>query len=389
MKPLSSPYLPSTNDPSEEEEKRVHQVYESIASHFSQTRFKPWPLIKTFLEDQPPGSLGLDSGAGNGKYLSVAHSAGSNMIALDRSSGLLSIAQKQGWQSSYSSATALDTSSTKNEPSKIEDMGNLAECVRADMSMDVWREGIFDFAISIAAVHHLSTSERRQKAVQVLLRPLRLSRSPPYARFMIYVWAFEQGKDSRRKMGSTAVVSSEGGTELRSDGATTFEKVQDVLVPWVLRPIKGESNRKVKSQPQSSRKNQTQSGSSPSFTHNSPSSVLKDKVSAYSGCENDQDGEIGGHEKAEEVKKEPKIFYRYYHLFTKDELYSLVESAAVAESFEVLTFQSQTDVSDASRGNLPSSSELNLDQKDRKWLKVRGIGWEADNWWIEGEVGLF
>lgn len=45
----------------------------------------------------------------------------------------------------------------------------------------------------------------------------------PPARFFIYVWAYEQGPNSRRKMGSLA------GSE---------DKTQDFLVPWVLAPLR-------------------------------------------------------------------------------------------------------------------------------------------------------
>ncbi|KAI7439648.1 hypothetical protein KC368_g11347 [Hortaea werneckii] len=53
------------------EEQHVHEVYEQIASHFSSTRYKPWPIIERFLNTLPPGSVGLDVGCGNGKYLAV------------------------------------------------------------------------------------------------------------------------------------------------------------------------------------------------------------------------------------------------------------------------------------------------------------------------------
>ena len=50
----------------------VHQVYEKIAGHFSETRHSPWPRVVEFL-----GSVGsasetpfiVDVGCGNGKYL--------------------------------------------------------------------------------------------------------------------------------------------------------------------------------------------------------------------------------------------------------------------------------------------------------------------------------
>ncbi|KAJ2021045.1 tRNA methyltransferase, has a role in tRNA modification [Coemansia sp. S85] len=51
------------------EEQYVHAVYNEIAAHFSDTRFKPWPVIERYLLALPAGSLGADIGCGNGKYL--------------------------------------------------------------------------------------------------------------------------------------------------------------------------------------------------------------------------------------------------------------------------------------------------------------------------------
>ncbi|TXT15931.1 hypothetical protein VHUM_00434 [Vanrija humicola] len=191
-KPLPLPATSSGN-PAADEEAQVHEVYEAIAPHFARTRFKPWPLIEAFLSRLPPYSVGLDAGAGNGKYLPAAAAAGHWAIAVDRSRGLLDIAKGQ--------------------------LDDGAECVRGDISDAPWRAGVFDFAISIAAIHHLSTPERRAESVK------RVSAAPePPARFFIYVWAYEQGPNSRRKMGSLA-------------GAAD-DKTQDFLVPWVLAPLR-------------------------------------------------------------------------------------------------------------------------------------------------------
>lgn len=70
----------------------------------------------------------------------------------------------------------------------------------------------FDFAISIAVVHHLSTPERRVEAVRSILDTLNAD-----GRALIYVWALEQ-ESSRR-----------GWTE---------HDDQDVMVPWVMRGAK-------------------------------------------------------------------------------------------------------------------------------------------------------
>jgi tRNA (uracil-5-)-methyltransferase TRM9 len=67
----------------------------------------------------------------------------------------------------------------------------------------------FDFAISIAVVHHLSTTERRAEAIQSILAHLK-----PGGKALVYVWALEQ-ESSRR------------GWSEKDD--------QDVMVPWVMR----------------------------------------------------------------------------------------------------------------------------------------------------------
>jgi len=56
-----------------------------------------------------------------------------------------------------------------------------------------FRAAIFDSVISIAVIHHLSTVERRVKAVEELCRITR-----PSGTLLVYVWAFEQ---DRRKVG--------------------------------------------------------------------------------------------------------------------------------------------------------------------------------------------
>ena len=73
----------------------------------------------------------------------------------------------------------------------------------------------FDFAISIAVIHHLSTRQRRVKAVESVLGTLHVPKGQTkleFGRALIFVWALEQ-KQSRRGWGE--------GDE------------QDVLVPWI------------------------------------------------------------------------------------------------------------------------------------------------------------
>ncbi|KAK6911049.1 hypothetical protein I203_105084 [Kwoniella mangroviensis CBS 8507] len=339
LKPKPKPVPVGPFDrPAEEEEKNVHEVYEAIAGHFSQTRHKPWPFIQKFLHSLPPNSIGLDSGAGNGKYLPSSRDARLEMIALDRSSGLLEIARNE----------------------------NGGECVRADLGFNGWRRGVFDFAISIAAIHHLSTPERRRHAIKSLIRPLKLSCQPSYSKFMIYVWAYEQGTLSKRKMG-TLTNSSPGSTPIPSTshpGLTTEpapksteteatdavteveEKIQDLLVPWVY------------------------SRPPPAPGPKLPSS------------EDPKDDDLKASQTEE--KAEAKVYHRYYHLFVQGELRELVIHSAEEDGFIVLSDGTSQDELDEQLKDI----ETGKNQNKKKWLRVRGVGWEADNWWIEGEVGL-
>jgi len=123
----------------------------------------------------------------------------------------------------------------------------------------------FDFAISIAVIHHLSTPARRIEAVRAILELLRpsneLSQEEKGGRALIYVWALEQ-KESRRGW--------DEGHE------------QDVMVPWVMKGKKEKVQKKGKKQ----------------------------------GHEEQADGDGDGVVK----QVEDKTFLRYYHLYRKGEL---------------------------------------------------------------------
>ncbi|KAF8245870.1 uracil-5--methyltransferase TRM9 [Wilcoxina mikolae CBS 423.85] len=176
----------------------VHEVYQQIAPHFSATRFKPWPIVERFLREMPTGSVGLDVGCGNGKYLTVNPNV--YMIGSDRSSNLISIAHERKTNESFV-ADALDLPHP---------------------------EARFDFAISIAVIHHFSSPERRIASIKSILATLKKGtpdQNAPGGRALIYVWALEQ-KTSRRGW-------DEG-------------HAQDVFVPWVLSKQYSKSNGKVK-----------------------------------------------------------------------------------------------------------------------------------------------
>lgn len=144
---------------------------------------------------------------------------------------------------------------------------------------------------------------------------------------MIYVWAYEQGENSKRKMGTAADGPGQENT-----------KVQDVLVPWVLTPKPAKKEKVPK----------------PRRARGEP--VVEDEVTAM----------------PEPVPvEEAKVFHRYYHLFVKGELGDNVRQAGRDEGYEIV------------RVDEGGAVERNI-----KWLRIVGEGWEADNWWLEGEVGI-
>ncbi|KAI0843426.1 S-adenosyl-L-methionine-dependent methyltransferase [Hypoxylon sp. FL0890] len=180
------------------EEQHVHSVYESIASHFSSTRYKPWPFVATFLASLPPGSVGLDVGCGNGKYLDVNPDI--FIIGSDRSANLARLAR--------------DLKVTGGGETRSRNAGADVVGVADGLSLPFGGRMRVDFAICIAVIHHLSTRERRVEGVRALLDCVK----PRIGKILVYVWALEQGSSRR------------GWDEGKAD--------QDQLVPWVMKSNK-------------------------------------------------------------------------------------------------------------------------------------------------------
>ncbi|KAF9133821.1 tRNA methyltransferase, has a role in tRNA modification [Mortierella sp. 14UC] len=174
---IPSPFQADQPDmtPEEKEQQYVHSVYQAIAPHFSATRYKPWPVVEEFLNTMPAGYVGADVGCGNGKYIGVNDKL--FMVGSDRSSNLISICGERGHEAMVCDGLALP-----------------------------YRPQFFDFAISIAVIHHFISPERRKAAIEEILRIVRVG-----GRVLIFVWALEQ------------------------TGKRDFDKeTQDVFVPWAL-----------------------------------------------------------------------------------------------------------------------------------------------------------
>lgn len=251
-------------DPETYETQNVHAIYDKIAGHFSSTRYKPWPIIARFLAELPSGWIGLDSGTGNGKYLPLDRQGDIWTIGLDRSINLLKIAQQAG--------------------------GKMREVVLGNVLDCCWRRHAYDYAISIATIHHLATPQRRMLAVQRLLQSV----SPEHGRVLIYVWAIEQDELSKR-------IVPQGEPDVAKLG-------RDVVVPWVL------------------------------SRQNAPKSLNS------SG-------------------RDEEIYNRYYHMFAKGELTSLVTEAA-----------NQLDLVVGAANGQPAPAQ---------GVAIVQDGWERSNYYVE------
>ncbi|XP_072040234.1 tRNA (carboxymethyluridine(34)-5-O)-methyltransferase ALKBH8-like [Amphiura filiformis] len=174
------------------EQTHVHQVYDRIAEHFSDTRHKPWPRVAEFLNKLAPGSVVMDVGCGNGKYLGVNRSL--YTIGCDRSQHLVDICRQRQFQAFTSDALELPV-----------------------------RSASVDACICIAVIHHFSTQARREKAVQEIVRILNSG-----GQALIYVWAVEQERNKKKsnylkdsKTSDKVQIANNGATDCEQEAVDT------------------------------------------------------------------------------------------------------------------------------------------------------------------------
>ena len=138
------------------EKQHVKDVYDAIASDFSRTRTRIWNHVQNFLDNIPDDSKCIDIGCGNGKNMMYANDR-LDFIGIDNCENFVKICRERN----------LNT-----------------ECMDCcDLRFD---DETFDHAISIAVIHHMSSYERRYKAVSELIRVLKKDGTA-----LISFWSFE------------------------------------------------------------------------------------------------------------------------------------------------------------------------------------------------------
>lgn len=264
------------------EKKYVHHVYDAIAPHFSSTRFAQWPKVSSFLNSLPSGSLVLDAGCGNGKYLGLNPDC--FFIGCDISPSLINICSDKGH-----------------------------EVIVADAVNLPYRSNYGDAAISIAVLHHLSTENRRRKAIEELVRVVKKG-----GLVLITVWAVEQ----------------EDGALVNKWTPLTEKYVEE----WI-----GSGSHRVRSSPSISLESISETEENADFKETSSGKNYSLPSKSGKNKENQQEYFIPWHlpyHRAEvsgasasavanglakkDDKKGAVVYNRYYHVFSEGELERLV-----------------------------------------------------------------
>ncbi|XP_062073470.1 tRNA (carboxymethyluridine(34)-5-O)-methyltransferase isoform X2 [Humulus lupulus] len=283
------------------EKKFVHCVYDAIAPHFSSTRYAKWPKVAAFLSSLASGSLILDAGCGNGKYLGLNPDC--FFIGCDISYPLIKICADRG-----------------------------SEVLVADAVNLPYRTDFGDAAISIAVLHHLSTESRRKKAIEELVRVVKKG-----GLVLITVWAAEQ--EDRSLLAKWTPLNQ--------------KYVAEWIGPGSPRDRNSPSPFKLESIPETEEKNLRQVKDSKEITSRSEDDYVasddarnfnnqqeyfvpwhlpyhRAEVSGASACAVEN-----GFAKKDD-KKGAVVYNRYYHVFSEGELERLVvgmENAVVVDRF--------------------------------------------------------
>lgn len=156
----------------------VHDVYSNIAVHFDSTRYSPWKNVSRFIKELPANSTFLDIGCGNGKYFSIRDDL--RMYGCDYCDTFVNIVKNRYKHVSIVKANGL------NLP---------------------YNDCIFDYTISIAVLHHLTTNEKRIAFLNELVRVMKHG-----GKSFITVWSINTIDNRKSKW--------------------KFITKNDVLIPW-------------------------------------------------------------------------------------------------------------------------------------------------------------
>ncbi len=139
----------------------VRVTYEEIADHFSKTREYAWPEVESFVDAAGPVDRALDVGCGNGRHSELLAEAGTSVVALDASRGLL-----------------------REAADRLDGVANDVDLVQGDAAKFPLRADSVDLAVYVATLHHLPSRTDRHASLDELARVL-----APDARALVSAWS--------------------------------------------------------------------------------------------------------------------------------------------------------------------------------------------------------
>ena len=138
------------------EENYVVSTYNKIANKFSETRYSVWKSVISFLNDIPENATVIEVGCGNGKNMLLRDDL--RFYGCDISIEFVKICKEKG-----------------------------LNVIEANNLCLPYTDNSFDYSLSVAVIHHLSSDEHRLDAINELVRITK-----PKGKIFIEVWAFEQ-----------------------------------------------------------------------------------------------------------------------------------------------------------------------------------------------------
>ena len=150
------------------EQTNVKDVYEKIASHFSNTRTYSWLWITEFLEGinyKNENALIYDLGCGNGRNMNYKNL---KFIGIDNCESFIKIC--------------------KNKNLNV---------IKSDITNTLLPSNSADAIICIAVIHHLVSEENRIRALLEIKRLIK-----PGGKILLSVWSINQPKKTRRNFKS-------------------------------------------------------------------------------------------------------------------------------------------------------------------------------------------
>ncbi len=176
------------------------ELYDAIASDFSQSRARLWPEFEYFKGYLQKGQDVLDIGCGNGRLLAMLKEFEPNYLGIDNSANLVLEAQKKWPKYDFETMDILDLSKLKNK---------------------------YDIVLLVATLHHIPSSKLRLQALQNAYSVLK-----PGGKLLMTNWNLLQKRYIKYIIKYSLLKIAEPNKEIIEGVKAKNLDLQDVFIPW-------------------------------------------------------------------------------------------------------------------------------------------------------------